>query len=118
MFHLDPPPGFQGLQPDLPIKIYQHNLPHWRQNGATYFTTFRLNDALPAEKRAELQRIKKNWEAENPPPHSSEKASALNSLIGKQSEAFLDAGYGSCLLRETADRKIMANALKFFDSEF
>src|SRR5258707_12522120 len=45
MWNLPPPPGFQGLHPDKPVTAYQRHLPHWRQDGATYFVTFRLADA-------------------------------------------------------------------------
>ena len=50
-FNLDPPPGFRGLDPHRPVKIYTRNLPHWRQAGASYFVTFHLADALPAARK-------------------------------------------------------------------
>ena len=40
------PPGFQGLRTDIPVTVYYRHLPHWRQDGATYFVTFRLADSL------------------------------------------------------------------------
>jgi hypothetical protein len=40
------PPGFQGLHPDIPVTFYYRHLPHWRQDGATYFVTFRLAEHL------------------------------------------------------------------------
>jgi hypothetical protein len=46
-FNLPDPPGFRGLDPNLPIRFYQRHLPHWRQVGATYFVTFRLADSIP-----------------------------------------------------------------------
>lgn len=30
-----------------PVRIYRRHLPHWRQDGATYFVTFRLADSIP-----------------------------------------------------------------------
>ena len=30
------------------MRVYERNLPHWRQEGGTYFVTFRLADSLPA----------------------------------------------------------------------
>ena len=68
MFIRPPPPGFRGLHPDLPIRVYQRNLPHWRQDGATYFVTFRLAEALPQEKLQFLQRLKAEWERTSPQP--------------------------------------------------
>jgi hypothetical protein len=29
------------------VRIYQRNLPHWRQDGCTYFVAFRLRDSIP-----------------------------------------------------------------------
>jgi putative transposase len=55
------PPGFKGLRSDLPIVRYIRHLPHWRQDGATYFVTFRLADSLPQTKLDELRRIKEDW---------------------------------------------------------
>ena len=39
------------------VRIYRRNLPHWRQDGATYFVTFRLGDSLP-------RRVLDQWEYE------------------------------------------------------
>ena len=61
MWNLPPPPGFQGLHPDKPITVYQRHLPHWRQDGATYFVTFRLADSLPQSKLDELAALKEAW---------------------------------------------------------
>lgn len=47
MWDLCPPPDFQGLRPDRPLTMYHRKLPHWRQDGATYFVTFHLADSLP-----------------------------------------------------------------------
>ena len=57
----EPPPGFQGLREDLPMTVYCRHLPHWRQDGATYFVTFRLADSLPQSKLRELEAIKREW---------------------------------------------------------
>jgi len=50
-----PPPGFRGLDPEKPLHFYRRHLPHWRQDGATYFVTFLLADALPEARVAELR---------------------------------------------------------------
>ena len=42
--------------------MYQRHLPHWRQDGATYFVTFRLADSLPQSKLDELKALKAEWE--------------------------------------------------------
>jgi hypothetical protein len=35
---------------EAPIAFLSGDLPHWRQEGTTYFVTFRLADSLPREK--------------------------------------------------------------------
>src|SRR5687768_108314 len=65
-FQREPPPGFRGLQPDIPVTFYTRHLPHWRQKGATYFVTFRLNDALAPKQLQELVELKRQWEVKNP----------------------------------------------------
>ncbi len=114
MFHLDPPPDFQGLRKDIPVEIYQRYLPHWRQEGATYFVTFRLHDALPVEKQKLIQDLKQTWEHENPEPHTEEQLSERHRLVGVESDKWLDAGLGGCLLRSATNRKLLQRVLEFF----
>jgi hypothetical protein len=66
MWNLPPPPCFQGLHPDKPVTVYQRHLPHWRQDGATYFVTFRLADSLPQSKLDELAALKEAWQRRHP----------------------------------------------------
>ncbi len=48
------PVMLQAFDPEGEFEIRHRNLPHWRQQGATYFVTFRLNDSLPQAKLAQL----------------------------------------------------------------
>jgi len=52
------PPGFQELSPYKPIWVYTRHLPHWRQEGATYFVTFHLKDSLPKAALLEIQKLR------------------------------------------------------------
>lgn len=99
MFNLAPPPNFRGLDPFLPVSVYYRHLPHWRQTGATYFVTFRQADALPQTKLRFLQRLRMEWERSNPAPRSEQAWEAYTRDIVRRSEAWLDEGHGSCLLR-------------------
>ena len=103
MFTLEAPPGFQGLRDDLPIHVYQRSLPHWRQDGATYFVTFRLNDVIPLPQQRLLNDLKAHWRREHPPPHSQRQMAELARILGRESEKWLDAGLGSCW-EESYDR--------------
>ncbi len=95
-FNLEPPVGFRGLDPDLPLRIYTRNLPHWRQPGATYFVTFNLADALPVAKRNELASMRREWEARNPLPRNEVTWDEYAKTVFRQVEKWMDAGYGKC----------------------
>jgi primosomal protein N' (replication factor Y) (superfamily II helicase) len=93
------------------------NLPHWRQDGTTYFVTFRLGDSLPREKLEQWTRERDAWLAENPRPEVEHvDATPSSRLIEWQREyrnrfterieQWLDAGSGSCVLGNPAVREI------------
>ena len=91
-FEREPPPGFRGLQPHVPIRFYVRHLPHWRQDGATYFVTFRLNDALPPAELEMLRSIRRRWELTHPDPRSKEDWEAYAFAVTQKAEVWLDRG--------------------------
>lgn len=93
------PPGFKGLREDLPLVVYDRLLPHWRQEGATYFVTFRLGDSLPKGKLHELRGLRDEWERHHPPPRSKPELEEIAKKLFERVERWLDLGFGSCLLR-------------------
>ncbi len=137
-WNLDPPPGFQGLDPDKPVTFYFRHLPHWRQDGATYFVTFRLADALPQSKLRELRAIKKeflanhglggtDWQSVLRGRRDQAKA-AWQSVSSETWESFthqqmqrvekwLDQGMGDCHLKRRDVSQIVHEALHHFDLE-
>lgn len=112
-----PPPGFQGLHPDKPIHVYTRNLPHFRQDGATYFVTFRLADSLPQSKLRELRALKREWERKHRPPHSRDVLRALSRETMRRAEKWLDAGYGACLLKNKECASHLVSAMHHFEGE-
>jgi len=115
MWNLPPPPGFQGLRDDLPLEIYVRHLPHWRQDGATYFVTFRLDDSLPQSKLHELDGLRREWEARHPPPHSKDALEELARLTSTRVEAWLDEGQGGCVLKEAELAAHVIRGMHHFD---
>lgn len=115
MWNLPAPPGFQGLHPEKQLKIYARNMPHWRQDGATYFVTFRLGDSLPQSKLYELEDLRTEWLRRH--PTSQNAADQLAKEIIRRVEKWLDQGYGSCHLREIWASTIVADAMHHFDGE-
>src|SRR6266571_20049 len=100
MWNLPRPPGFQGLHPDNPVTVYQRHLPHWRQDGATYFVTFRLHDSLPQSKLDELQALRAEWERNHPSPQSRVALEQLDRETFERVERWLDQGMGGCVLKQ------------------
>jgi hypothetical protein len=117
VFNLAPPPNFRGLDPYKPITVYYRHLPHWRQEGASYFVTFRLGDALPREKVDYLKRLRDDWERRQPPPRTKEAWDAHVRDMFQQEETWLDAGYGACHLRNPGRAATLEEALRHFQDE-
>ena len=121
-FRAEPPPGFRGLDPSLPVSMYRRHLPHWRQVGATYFVTFRLADSIPIGRLAELKQLRQQFEAElGRPGLSREKENKLLHELARltftKTERWLDGGAGSCLLTAEGNRSRLKAALKYFQNE-
>jgi len=116
-WNLDVPPGFQGLREDLPLRVYTRHMPHWRQQGATYFVTFRLADSIPESRRHELERLKADWERRNPPPRDKAALEALARMIFERVEHWLDQGEGSCVLKEPRFAQRVDESLHHFHGD-
>ena len=117
MINLETPPGFHGMNPDVPVTVYYRHLPHWRQDNATYFVTFRLDDALPQCKLDELQAIRRDWEAHHPPPRSNQDWESYARQVTVKAERWLDAGHGACHFAEWRFAEVLREAILFFHEE-
>ena len=115
MWNLPAPPGFQGLHPDKPLTLYERHLPHWRQEGATYFLTFRLEDSLPQEKLREIARLRTEWERRHPPPRTDAVLQQLAREIAGRVERWLDQGMGACVLKDASLAALVTKQMHFFD---
>ena len=116
------PETFRGLVDDLPLEIYLRNLPHWRQDGATYFVTFRLHDSVPESvlrnQRVEVRKLYRELgvgvdtklSASNP---HSEKLRALQQRHTRAIADILDEGRGSSILRNSDARAPVNEALRY-----
>ena len=116
-FNLDPPANFRGLHPDLPITVYRRHLPHWRQEGATYFVTFRLGDALPQEKLDFLKGLRADWELRHPEPRSEKDWEDYAREFTGRAERWLDEGYGACHFRQRPWVDDLKERLHYFQDD-
>jgi REP element-mobilizing transposase RayT len=54
-------PIFVPFDEHKALRIYKRNLPHWRQEGAAYFVTFRLGDSIPQSVLDQWEHEKRLW---------------------------------------------------------
>ncbi len=99
-FNLAAPPNFRGLHANLPISRYERHLPHWRQEGATYFVTFRLEDALPQSQLQFLHRLREEWVRTHQMPRSDADWERFARQVTNYVERWTDEGHGACWFRE------------------
>ena len=102
----------------------RRHLPHWVQEGRTYFVTFRLADSMPREKRERLEAERDAWifskglsslvEIES---LADDERKEYHRIFTAKVHDLLDAGYGSCVLRQPENADIVSSALLFFDGE-
>ena len=103
-------------------------LPHWRQDGCTYFVTFRTSDSLPKEvmdhwlkRRAEWLELRGVKVVDGKPVDldglSFEHRREYDRVFTRTLQTDLDRGHGACLLKKTENAEIVRTALEFFDGE-
>ena len=95
-------------------------LPHWTRNAAWYAVTFRLWDSLP-------QRVIESWLFERKNivrtaeqmkrPLSKHEEDRLRHLYSEKVERYLDAGFGSCYMKDERVAREVANSLLHFDGQ-
>jgi putative transposase len=117
MWNLPPPPHFVAFDPAGPVRVYYRSLPHWRQPGVTYFTTFRLADSLPSGRIRELAAQRAAWERANPAPRSAVQWRLLARTAIEHIERWLDEGAGSCILQQALAADIVEAKLRHLDGE-
>ena len=125
-------PKFTAFNEHAPVEIYYRNLPHWHQNGATCFVTFRLVDSIP---RAVLER----WNHERAQwlkvrgitdrMGHKERETAYRKIDPKQRRNFeqknsrrlfteLDQCHGCCLFKNEAARNLLQAAMLHYDGQY
>lgn len=106
---------FKCLTRALPVEITQQTLPHWVQPGTSYFFTFRLVDAVPQELLKKWIRHRKLWLEHHPQPWNESDSLEYSERFTARMDAWLDAGHGSCALRDPEIRQHVEQALIKFD---
>jgi len=99
-------PGF--FNPRADISIRKNRLPHWKQDGASYFITFRLADSLPSHLLDQWKRERAIWLDRHPEPWTPETERDYHRRFSGARERWLDASHGECLLRNPQAREMLA----------
>ena len=97
---------FQAFDPDGEVQISRQNLPHWRQEGVTYFVTARLADSIPWSRIAQWKEQRETWIRAHGLRDTSETRTLpetaqreFQRTFTKKWHDWLDAGEGDCVLR-------------------
>ena len=110
-------PSFKPYNPEVETHRTHRRLPHWTQEGRTYFVTFRLADSLPQDKLKQWVEERNIWLKFHPEPWSDKDWAEYDERFGKKLEEWLDAGYGACHLARPEVRAIVEECLNHFDGQ-
>ncbi len=105
------------FNPFAKTEVTANRLPHWQQDGAVYFLTIRLADAVPKHLLDQWSAEREAWLVHHPKPWSAEVDSEYHRRFSRAMERWLDAGHGSCALRDAGCRAKLEDTLRHFDGE-
>ena len=107
----------QFFNPYAEIRHTEDRLPHWQQQGAVYFTTFRLADSVPDNLLNEWESERAIWLQFHPAPWSTDVEQEYHKRFSGAMERWLDAGHGACILRRADCAQIVFETLQYFDGK-
>lgn len=108
---------FRGLNSHTPVHITQQRLPHWVQEGVSYFVTFRLADSVPVHLQQQWQHEREAWLRFHPEPWSVEVEADYRRLFPERLDQWLDAGMGECHLRRAEMRDAVDRHMRHLDGQ-
>jgi ATP-dependent Clp protease ATP-binding subunit ClpA len=109
-----PPPQFPIIDFDSSRSIGDlrgTRLPHWRQDGVTYFVTWRTADSLPRERVQAWLEERVAWLQAHPEPWDHATEQEYYRLFPDRWEKWLDESQGECLLARPELRQIVEETL-------
>jgi REP element-mobilizing transposase RayT len=114
---LVPGRDFDFFNPYSEIQTTRANLPHWRQPRVLYFVTFRLADSIPKKKLNDWRILYNDWLKANPKPWNEKQAEEYEKDFARRIELWLDAGHGSCCLKDKLVKQIIADCIQHTEPE-
>ncbi len=113
-----PPDPFHPFDPKGAVsQLRGTNLPHWRQDGATYFVTWRTADSLPRERVEQWLTERAEWMRTHPEPWDAATEKQYREQFSAKWEQWLDESHGECLLARPELRQIVEEAMLQADGE-
>lgn len=110
--------AYAWFHPEVSIEHeWGNNLPHWRQPGAIYFTTFRAADSMPAERVAQWKKEREEWLASHPDPRDADATSEYHQLFTERWHRWLDESLGACVFKNKTVRDLLESCLRYLDGE-
>ncbi len=103
------------LNSNKPVEKHANRLPHWQQDQAMVFVTWRLADSLPQAKLDLWRTEREAWLVAHPEPWDERTEDEYHVRFSDRLDEWLDAGEGSCVLREPVITRIVSEALQHFD---
>ena len=93
-----------------------NHLPHWIVDSAIYHVSFHLADSIPAEKQQKWQKERVELLAKRQ-TLSPDEERRLQYLLSEKIDAYLDAGYGTCILQHRKFAEIVQKSLLFYNHQ-
>lgn len=117
---------FKFFNPHANVTITRGHLPHWDQEGATYFITWRTADSIPKPIWEQWRQDRDAWLFDHGiDPAQRDWRRLLEHLPEAERLDFrqfttrleheMDVCHGACVLRQPELRQIVMDALRFFD---
>ena len=117
---------FRFFDPSQPTTVIRGHLPHWDQEGATYFITWRTADSISTETWQYWRRLRTEWLLDhgiNPSdPAWRKQLEELPEEVRKDFRRFataleseMDSCHGDCILRNEPFARIVEETLRHFD---
>ena len=97
------------------IEKTRRRLPHWQQDGKTFFVTFRLNDSVPVHVLNSWREEKQRWLEIHPKPWPADTEMEYQRVFSGTMDRYLDQGFGSCRLARPDHSATTASAIHYFD---
>ena len=118
---------FQPFHERRPVRVYVTTLPHWRQEGCTYFVTYRLGDSIPHRVLEQWEREKLEWLqiqgievkawADGISQLDPTQQRAFMKHFNRKLNTYLDEGHGSCVLRDSRCQHVIAESWEHFHGQ-